>query len=99
MSEEILLASVQSLQNYFDEEIDGKTDERVKIWLTEKIVNLLLNDMEKLLSILYRIDVNEEKVKHAFELQNPKAIAPKIAELILERELEKAETRKKYHHP
>jgi hypothetical protein len=52
--------------------------------------------MEKLLNILYRIDVNEPKVKAAFAQNNPKLIAPTIAQLILDRELQKAESRRKY---
>jgi hypothetical protein len=52
--------------------------------------------MEKLLHILYRIDVNESKVKAVFAQQNATAIAPALASLIIERELEKAEFRAKH---
>jgi hypothetical protein len=96
MNDEFSLVSVQSLQNYFDEKITGENIEQIKIALTQIIVNMMLNDMEKLLAILYRIDVNEKKVKQAFTQSNPAFIAPTIAELIIARELQKEETRRKY---
>lgn len=67
--------------------------EDLKRILSEKIVYLMLNEMEKLLSILYRIDISEKKVKEAFAGNNPAVIAPTLAGLIIERELEKARSR------
>lgn len=64
--------------------------------LTEHLVYLLVNDLEKLWGILYRIDVNEQKVKSLFSLNNPKEIAPQIADMIIERQMQKIESRKKY---
>lgn len=72
------------------------TREALEQWLTERIVHYLLHDMEKLLHILYRIDVSEKKVKEAFAQNNPQQIAPQLARLILEREEQKIETRKKF---
>jgi hypothetical protein len=45
------------------------------------------------LNVLYRIDVNESKVKLAFTADKP---AWEIAGLIIERELQKVESMKKY---
>lgn len=72
------------------------TREALEQWLTERIVHFLLHDMEKLLHLLYRIDVQEKKVKETFAQNNPKLIAPMLARLILEREEQKIETRKKF---
>lgn len=49
------------------------------------IKNLILNDFNKLIQILYRIDVDEEKLKQALKnsTQNSEVI---IAQLILERQ-------------
>lgn len=96
MNNEIILSSTQSLQKYFDDDIKASNLEQLKQWLTSEIIKLLMNDMEKLLNILYRIDVNEKKVKDIFAQNNPKLIAPLLAELIVERETGKAETRIKY---
>lgn len=68
----------------------------LELWLTERIVYMLLHEMEKLLQLLYRIDVNESKVKACFAQNDPKKIAPMLARLMIEREKQKAETRKKF---
>ena len=96
INEEIIQSSTQSLQKYFDDDIKASNYEQLKEWLTSEIVKLLLNDMEKLLNILYRIDVNERKVKEVFAQNNPSLIAPKLAELLIQREIGKAESRIKY---
>lgn len=61
--------------------------------LTKVIKQLLDHDFERLLHGLYRIDVDENKVKVAMTTNN---VAENIARLIIERELQKVETRKKY---
>lgn len=96
MNKEIILSGAQSIQKYFDNEIKCNNYDELLNWLTEQVVYLMLNDMEKLLGILYRIDVNEKKVKQSFAQTEPQKIAPLIAELILQRELQKAESRLKY---
>lgn len=96
MNNELVLLSAESLQKYFDTDIKASGYDELKEWLTQQIISLLLNDMEKLLNILYRIDVNEKKVKEVFAQHNPKLIAPLLAELLLERELQKAATRIQY---
>jgi hypothetical protein len=52
------------------------------------IKNLILNDFNKLIQILYRIDVDEEKLKQALKnsTQNSEVI---IAQMILERQQKK----------
>jgi hypothetical protein len=64
--------------------------------LQERLVYLMLNDMEGLLQLLYRIDVNEQKVKAAFAQSTPQDIAPELAKLIIDRMRQKAETRVRY---
>ena len=67
--------------------------DKLQEWLTREISILLDRDFQHLLNVLYRIDVSEEKVKQAFAGKDP---AYAIAGLIIERELKKVETRKKY---
>lgn len=95
LDESLLPDTIQSIQKYMEME-SSPTYENVIEVLTSSVMYLLLHDMEKLLNILYRIDVNEPKVKAAFAQNNPKLIAPTIAQLILDRELQKAESRRKY---
>ena len=63
--------------------------------LTAVVEHLLDQDFNKLLNILYRIDISEEKLKLALS-QNAEQPAKVIAQMIFEREMQKVETRKKY---
>jgi hypothetical protein len=72
------------------------SEEEWLIKLEQRIHELIASDFGKLLQILYRLDVNEEKV-HAILRQNPSVDAGRlIASLIMERQMEKMETRKRY---
>ena len=62
--------------------------------LTKAIEYLIEKDFEKLMHILYRIDVSEAKVKQVFGLEHD--VAQQIALLIIEREEQKVITRAKY---
>ena len=57
---------------------------------------LLDKDFNRLLNAVYRIDISEQKLQKALSVDPPNMVAPSIATLILERELQKVETRKKY---
>lgn len=57
---------------------------------------LLDKDMTRLLNALYRIDIKESKVKYVLTIENPDNIAPALAEMIIQRELQKIATRKQY---
>ena len=94
MVDETLLPSVSaSLQKYIEVNED-LSYEKLKEELTERLVFMLHYEMEKLMGILYRIDVREKDVKAAFDQNNPKLIAPLLAVAIIERELEKAKSRR-----
>ena len=62
--------------------------------LSKVVKDLLEQNFEGLLQALYRIDVSEQKVQQAFASEGD--VADAIAELIIEREIQKVETRKKY---
>ena len=70
------------------------TSEDFQKVLANVIQHLLDNEFERLINGLYRIDVSEEKVKHA--MASGEDIAGKIASLIIEREMQKVVTREKY---
>lgn len=70
------------------------TREQIETLLAEHLVYMLHYEMEKLLQALYRIDVDEKKVKDVFAQNNPKVIAPALAALIMDRELQKAQSRR-----
>lgn len=93
--EELVKSGAMMIAKHFGDDIfeEKTTLDDLKKTLSEKIVYLMLNEMEKLLSILYRIDINEKKVKAVFAGNNPSEIAPALAVLIIEREIEKARSR------
>lgn len=72
--------------------------EELKDYLVKEIKILLDSNFQQLLNVLYRIDVSETKAKQAIALKEPSAIADKLAELILERQYQKAKTRIAYRN-
>ena len=67
--------------------------EKLEDWLAGEISLLIDQDFQRLMNILYRIDVSEEKTKMAFASSD---MAKTIAQLIIDRELQKVATREKY---
>lgn len=64
--------------------------------LTERIAALLSNNPEKLMALLYRIDVSERDVAGIFESASTADLAMALAELVVERQTRKAETRRNH---
>lgn len=70
------------------------SEEELLKWLKRIISYLLEKDFERLLQAMYRIDVNEQKFKQVFGGEGD--VADGLAQLVLKRELQKVELRKKY---
>ena len=68
--------------------------EKIKEKLAEYINHLINDDFEQLIYILYKVDVNESKLKKLLK-ENPDA-ASVISDLIIERQLQKIKTRKEF---
>jgi hypothetical protein len=64
--------------------------------LTSHINHLINTDFEKLVYYLYRIDVDEQKIKQLMQQQGGENAAEIIAKLIIDRQLEKIESRRKF---
>ena len=64
--------------------------------LTDHINHLINTDFEKLIYYLYRIDVNETKMKHLLQRQGGENAAQLIAKLIIDRQLQKIKSRAEY---
>ena len=74
----------------------GLTESEFRSTLSDHINSLIINNFSLLISILYRLDISEKKLKEIL-LQQPQANAGNIiADLIIEKQLQKIETRKKY---
>lgn len=62
-------------------------------WLAGIINNLLEKDFERLVFLLYRMDVDENKLKHLLKLNAGSDAGLIIADLMIERQLQKIKSR------
>ena len=63
--------------------------EKIKIYIN----HLINTDFQKLISILYRVDVDEKKLKKLLQENTHKDASEIIANLMIERQAEKLKTR------
>ena len=57
---------------------------------------LIEHDFQKLVSVLYRVDVNEKKLKHLLKENIEEDAGLIIADLIIERQLQKIKSRQQF---
>ncbi|HTC01430.1 MAG TPA: hypothetical protein VK705_12185 [Ferruginibacter sp.] len=57
---------------------------------------LIQKDFQKLVTLLYRIDVSEAKLKYLLQLQTDENSGNIIAKLIIERQLQKIKSRQQF---
>lgn len=65
-------------------------------WLIEQIEKALSSNPSKLRQILYQIDIEEANLARVFTQLPSNAWAKELTDLMIQRELEKRETRRKY---
>ncbi len=70
--------------------------EEMRQRLAAEINELIVHDFQKLASILYRVDVNERKLKYLLQENVGEDAAVIIADLIIERQLQKLKSRQEY---
>jgi hypothetical protein len=70
----------------------------LKEHLSTHINYLIQSDFQKLVSILYRVDVNESKLKDLLKENQGFDAANIITDLIIERELQKITSRQEYRN-
>lgn len=72
------------------------TEDMLRARLIEAFAYLLDNNISKMMNILYRTDVDEEKLKKLLISNSDLPSAEVIADAYLNRQKQKIETRKKY---
>ncbi len=79
-------------------EVKEKHDYRnLKQALSKFLNRLITEDFNKLIAILYRIDISEEKARTALSVKKEHESAGEIlADLIIARQVQKIQTRRKY---
>ena len=76
--------------------IEQDPHQKINEELTALISDLINTDFAALLQLLYRIDVDEKKIKLSLEQSAGEDTAPVIANLIIERQLKKIALRKQF---
>ncbi len=75
---------------------DALSAETLEARLTKVVQYLLDKDFQRLINIMYRIDLPESTFQQVLANEEPDQIATSLAKHILERELQKAILRQKY---
>ncbi|MAE83869.1 MAG: hypothetical protein CMB80_14105 [Flammeovirgaceae bacterium] len=99
--DKIASVSLELIQKDFgltnDFEFAGNQYEEELIEYLIRVVQYLLDhDFEKLLNVMYRIDLPENRVKNVLTTSDPENLSRSLSELILDRERQKAKTRIQY---
>lgn len=108
MAEELEQEEIFSIQKFVSKDFiksdysslipnnDFERLEEFRKYLTEKMKNMLDNNYDLLINTLYRIDISEKNLSELFSSKNREAIPEKLADLIIERQIEKINFRKRY---
>ncbi len=96
-SEDEILSIIKSLPS--DLTARGSIDSaaaELRNQLAAKINYLIEQDFHSLVQLLYRIDINESKLKQVLNEQADTDAGSLIAEMIIQRQLQKAELKKQF---
>ena len=75
---------------------DFERMEEFRKYLIKKMKDMLDKNYNLLINTLYRIDISERKLSELFSSKNKELIPEKLADLIIERQIEKINFRKFY---
>ncbi len=93
----IILESQKLAEKHFDLEVADSNDfDQFRKQLHSEIKRLLDVDFNQLLNVLYRIDLDENKVKGILNDGDPSMVSHHLTESILDRLKEKAILRQRY---
>ena len=76
--------------------LEKNSTEKIRDKLILLLNELINKDFNSLVQLLYRIDVNEKKIRLYLNQKTNEDSASVLADLIIERQLQKIETRKKF---
>ena len=78
---------------------DHPSMEELTAALADYVNHLISTDFEQLVRLLYRIDVNENKLKYLLKVNKGHEAGQLIAALIIERQILKIKTREQFKSP
>ncbi|GEO09399.1 hypothetical protein [Segetibacter aerophilus] len=89
-----VVEQLQNVQLAFTVQINSY--QQLQRELAERLNYLITHDFSLVVSILYRLDISEKKLKQLLAQTREATAGDIIAELIVERQLQKIETRKAF---
>lgn len=84
------------IRKNFGLESSRVTEEELRVWLENRIAHMLEHETDLLLSTLYRLDIDELKIREVLETGGSLSIAGGLAELVLERQRQRQATKQSY---
>ena len=90
---------IQVLEKDFgpDKHLPSVADlEKLRLWILPKVKRFLDCDMQGLLNLMYRLDIDEERFKNILSESKTDEICSDLCDLIIERELLKVKYRALY---
>lgn len=92
-----IIEIVNELQKFQIEiSVDVNSYNHLQKSLSDSINHLIANDFSRLISILYRLDISEKKLKQLLKNSGDTPSGDIIAKMIIERQLQKIEIRKSF---
>ena len=89
-----LALSITLIKKEFNLSLDTGSTETFILHLSNVINEMIRTDFPRLINILYRLDVNEGKLKKRLKEDHSADAGVLIAKLVIERQMQKIESRK-----
>jgi hypothetical protein len=91
----------EEIRNYLQNELavtiqPGSAWKEMEKILSEYIEDLIQRDFDKLVSLLYRIDVSESRLRKVLAENTGVHTSELVSQMIIERQLQKIESREKF---
>jgi len=90
---------IKTLATQLEVVLPAKDLDANKKILVARINELILHDFQRLIAILYRLDVSEEKLIQLLKENTGADAAVIITELIIERQIQKIKSREQFSQP
>ncbi len=78
---------------------DGPTEQELLDQLSAQIFVMIEKQLEPLLNLLYRLDIDEREIERAFDPENPEPTHLSLAKSVLERQKRRVQTKRNYRQP
>ena len=93
-------ALMQDLNKVYGLELtDNSSAVQMEEYLAEKLNQMIRADFSALVQLLYRIDINENRLRQLLQVNAGEDAGKIIARLIIERQWQKIQTRRQYPPP